>query len=207
MTDPFADTATFPTVEVDGEEPERTRGVRGLWPALGILIALVVAALLLGVGVYNIFLRPTTGHENSPAAGVTSTATSLAPATTPAAPATSSAPASSAAHTTPESPTTEPTTEPTSTPSSTAEQVGFLEQCGKQGSYAVYRDSEVTSCGFAQAVAKQFRGHEGTKKVESPVTGQKYEMTCIKDAHIPGVVRCTGGNNAVVVLQRGGGAH
>jgi hypothetical protein len=61
--------------------------------------------------------------------------------------------------------------------------------------------SDVTSCQFAESVRGQYvqqsaRGTTVTVNVFSPVTNQTYMMTC-SGGHI---VKCTGGNNAVVYI-------
>lgn len=59
----------------------------------------------------------------------------------------------------------------------------------------------MTSCAFAGAVRDAYLGAEpkdgkASLEVRSPVTKQSYTMTCTGEA----VTRCTGGNDAVVIL-------
>lgn len=110
---------------------------------------------------------------------------------------------------TPTSESSSPTTSPTSssTPSSTsATRSGQLPQgvtacAGPKDGLSVGRGTSVTSCAFASAVrdaylAQDPQGGSASLEVRSPVTKKSYTMTCSGEA----VTRCTGGNNAVVVL-------
>lgn len=70
----------------------------------------------------------------------------------------------------------------------------------KQG-VAVGRGTDVTSCAFAGAVRDAYlqekpKGGKASLEVRSPVTKKSYSMSCTGAA----VTRCTGGNDAVVVL-------
>ncbi|UUZ44873.1 hypothetical protein LP422_00155 [Janibacter limosus] len=78
---------------------------------------------------------------------------------------------------------------------------GVTECAGPKAGVAVGRGSEVTSCAFASAVRDAYvaakpKGGSASLEVRSPVTDKSYTMTCTGAA----VTRCTGGNNAVVVL-------
>lgn len=67
-----------------------------------------------------------------------------------------------------------------------------------------FSGSEVTSCGFAEAM-RQAYGNQGVRNAEvqlgvtSPVSGDSYQMTC-KGSQ---VITCTGGQNARIYLQLG----
>lgn len=65
-----------------------------------------------------------------------------------------------------------------------------------------YSGSEVTSCGFAEAMRQAYgkQGDRGTKvtmTVNSPVSQQDYDMTCDGSR----VITCTGGQNARIYLE------
>ncbi|CAB0870225.1 hypothetical protein FRC0360_01754 [Corynebacterium diphtheriae] len=76
-----------------------------------------------------------------------------------------------------------------------------LKKCGSTSKYVAYIGSDVTSCGFAVAVAKAAPAEPATGpfnvSATSPVTGQNYQMSCTAQDH---VMRCSGGNNAIVLL-------
>lgn len=56
-----------------------------------------------------------------------------------------------------------------------------------------------TSCSFAYQMIGNYQG-PGTYTVWSPVTNQNYRMTC--SAATANVIKCTGGNNAVVWIRQ-----
>ena len=69
--------------------------------------------------------------------------------------------------------------------------------------------TSVTSCAFADNVRGQYFAEGGGRTllvVDSPVTGEKYEVRCdpaishFNDGTSKTTVRCTGGNDAVVVF-------
>lgn len=78
---------------------------------------------------------------------------------------------------------------------------GASKCAGPSSGVSVASGTDVTSCDFAVAVRDAYVADTGgsgntTLRVTSPVTGKAYTMRCSgKD-----VTRCTGGNNAVVVL-------
>jgi len=72
---------------------------------------------------------------------------------------------------------------------------------GPKKGVAVGRGTDVTSCAFAGAVRDAYlqekpKGGKASLEVRSPVTKKSYSMSCTGAA----VTRCTGGNDAVVVL-------
>ena len=78
---------------------------------------------------------------------------------------------------------------------------GTSKCAGPSSGVSVASGSEVTSCAFSVAVRDAYvakTGGEGKARlrVTSPVTNRAYTMRCSGDD----VTRCTGGNNAVVVL-------
>lgn len=65
-----------------------------------------------------------------------------------------------------------------------------------------FSGSEVTSCGFAEAMRQTYgqqdqRNTKVTMTVNSPVSEQDYEMTCDGSK----VITCTGGQNAKIFLE------
>lgn len=65
-----------------------------------------------------------------------------------------------------------------------------------------YSGSEITSCGFAEAMRQAYgkQGDRNTKvtmTVNSPVSRQDYDMTCVGSR----VITCTGGENARIYLE------
>lgn len=77
---------------------------------------------------------------------------------------------------------------------------GVTSCAGPSSGVSVGRGTDVTSCEFAVAVRDAYvaQNTEGAASLEvrSPVTDESYSMSCSGQ----GVTRCTGGNNAVVVL-------
>lgn len=89
------------------------------------------------------------------------------------------------------------TTEPKATPPAGA------RACGSTDAFDVYAATDVTSCPFSESVADAVgspRGGASGYLVDaySSVTGRSYSMNCTEKTN--GETRCTGGNNAVVVL-------
>lgn len=65
-----------------------------------------------------------------------------------------------------------------------------------------YSGSQVTSCGFAEAMRRAYggqseRGAEVQLTVNSPVSQQDYDMTCVGSQ----VITCTGGESARIYLE------
>lgn len=107
----------------------------------------------------------------------------------------SSSPSSSSSSTSSSSSSSSTTAARTGEPPS-----GVSECAGPSGGVAAGTGTDVTSCEFAVAVRDAYvaGGSNGsaTLRVTSPVTNKAYTMSCSGEA----VTRCTGGNNAVVVL-------
>lgn len=88
-----------------------------------------------------------------------------------------------------------------SSPTRSGELPAGVSRCaGPSSGISVGRGTDVTSCDFAIAVRDAYiaAGPDGAASLEvrSPVTSRSYSMSCSGDS----VTRCTGGNNAVVVL-------
>lgn len=107
--------------------------------------------------------------------------------------------------------TTSPTPSSTTSPATATPAAGFpagASPCPGSGSVnGGYKESAVgspnTSCSFAEAVRSAYgnagvQGPSRTVNARSPVTGKDYRMTCTGSA---GVVRCVGGDNAIVYLR------
>lgn len=143
-------------------------------------VAVVLVAVLAAVGYWVI--RPALDNEPVPSAvGVTTSTTSSAPATL----------------TTPRATTAAPS--PTESVPADATPCASRPSSAQLGNAAAGND--VTSCEFAEQVRLAYvnqstRNRDVTVEASSPVTGRSYRMTCSGDD----VVRCTGGNNAVVYL-------
>ncbi|WP_227980704.1 serine/threonine-protein kinase [Nocardia spumae] len=192
--DSYADDEfAFAAADYDEAPPaKRSRSV-AVPVVLGVLGAVVVA----GLGVVGWQVFGSSSSDDAPA-------TASGPATSAAAPqraATGVAPTTAA-----------PTTTTGATPalpvgaSPCSQSATAGESFGKAAT-----GSEVTSCGFAEAVrqayAKAARSHGATSAATadantsiiavSPVTGRSYPMTCTSSGK---VVTCTGGDNAVVYV-------
>lgn len=77
-------------------------------------------------------------------------------------------------------------------------------QCAANVNWRIYAGTTVTSCPFAENVAIAMAGNAGTTTshqvaVVSPVTEQRYQMTCTTEGG--GSFICRGGEDAVVVLE------
>lgn len=75
--------------------------------------------------------------------------------------------------------------------------------CGSTDAFDVYAATDVTSCPFSESVADAVGSPRGGATgylvdAYSSVTGRSYSMNCTEKTN--GETRCTGGNNAVVVL-------
>lgn len=167
-------------------QPESPR--RGLSPLA--MVAVLVGGVLLGALCVGGAVMATSDDDTPVAQSKTVTETTSPQETT-----TSTSP-----------PSTSSTSTSTSSSSSSAKRSGkapsgVTECAGPKAGVAVGRGSEVTSCAFAGAVrdayvAEKPKGGSARLEVRSPVTDKNYTMTCTGAA----VTRCTGGNNAVVVL-------
>jgi len=172
-----------------------------------LLALLVVAAVGLGIWLYSAFLAP--GEEPVVAAPETSTTeaepTTGVERTTVTSTASTSTSAETTSSTESSTPTTteEETTEPTEAATPMALPAGS-EQCAANVNWRIYRATDVTSCGFAEAVAVAMNSNADVHTVHdvqatSPVTGQGYTMRCSPEQNNSYV--CRGGDNAVVVLE------
>ncbi|MDR7168629.1 serine/threonine-protein kinase [Nocardia kruczakiae] len=176
----------------DARPAKRSRSV-----AVPVVLGVLAAAVLAGLGVVGWQVFGSSGSSDHPATA----AAPAAPAVTAQQPVTSSAPRTSAA--------------PTTTGTSANLPVGATpcsQTSTSQGSFGkTATGSEVTSCGFAEAVRKAYaqaaESHGATSAATaeastsiiavSPVTGRSYPMTCTSSGK---VVTCTGGDNAVVYV-------
>lgn len=180
--------------------------------AMVLLALLVVAAVGLGIWLYSAFLAPaedlvvaapeTSTTEAEPTTGAERTTVTSTASTSTSAETTSST-ESSTPTTTEEETTEEETTEPTEAATPMALPAGS-EQCAANVNWRIYRATDVTSCGFAEAVAVAMNTNADVHTVHdvqatSPVTGQGYAMRCSPEQNNSYV--CRGGDNAVVVLE------
>lgn len=104
--------------------------------------------------------------------------------------------------TTPSSTTTSSSSSSSTQPERSGKLPAGAKKCyGPKQGVAVGRGTDVTSCAFAGAVRDAYlqekpKGGKASLEVRSPVTKKSYSMSCTGAA----VTRCTGGNDAVVVL-------
>ena len=100
-----------------------------------------------------------------------------------------------------------PSSEPAAAVSTTTEPKATLpadaRACGSTDAFDVYTATDVTSCAFSESVADAVGSPRGGATgylvdAYSFVTGRSYSMNCTEKTN--GETRCTGGNNAVVVL-------
>lgn len=162
----------------------------------------IIAAAIAAVAVVALLLIWLVGRDGDEVAGETAT-----PAVTQTTGATTTEPSPSPTDETTAAQTETPTETATETATSEPTQIelpGSAAPCSNVGSMAVYRGNALTSCPFAENVARAFTALEQPVAeavtltgVASPVTGQNYDLTC--DFTTP--VRCAGGNNAVVYLS------
>lgn len=101
----------------------------------------------------------------------------------------------------PSSSSTSSTSSSSSSPTRSGELPAGVTNCaGAKAGTSVGSGTEVTTCDFAVAVRDAYLAERPTGNVQlevrSPVTEESYTMSCSGDS----VTRCTGGNNAVVVL-------
>lgn len=167
------------------------------------LVAMLVGGVLLGGLVAGGVVMALGEDDQQPVAQQTVTTTS-SPTSTDEEPSESSSESSSSSSSS-SSPSSSSSSTSSSSSSTTAERTGQapsgVSQCaGPSGGVAVGTGTDVTSCEFALAVRDAYvaGGSSGSAnlRVTSPVTNKAYTMSCSGEA----VTRCTGGNNAVVVL-------
>lgn len=195
----------------DGERYLRRRGSVG--PVI-IILFLVIIALALATAVWA-WLSGDGQKDPEPSVvgAATSTVTSTAPSSSSSTSTTTSTSSSKSSTTksttssTSSSASSSTRIEPTSsqrpeTPPIAVGQPGQT-QCGALGGQGIWSGNGQTSCGFATAVAHAAAGMPDTDvqqfKVRSPVTGQRYTMTCRGLGH--GYVECTGGDQAQVIIS------
>lgn len=160
------------------------------------LVALLVGGVLLGGLCVGGTVMAMGGGDDEPTAQTTVTQTS-SPDTSQPPSSTSSEESSTTSSTTPK---TKSSTKAKPTRSNVAP-AGVKQCAGPSGGAAVGAGSTVTSCEFATAVRDAYLadapdGGKATVRVTSPVTDKAYTMRCTGAA----VTRCTGGNDAVVVI-------
>lgn len=184
------ETSSFPA-QNSARNPSPPRARSGL--AAVLLALLLVAAVALGVWMYNAFLRDEhpDGHPAAQPAGTTVVTVE---------PSSSAAPA-----VTPPTTTVTATAEPTpTTPVTTFQASEDMVQCAANVNWRIFRGPDRTSCGFAENVAISMGPHSVSAAsqevtVTSPVTGQNYRMTCHHEGE--GSYTCRGGDDALVVLE------
>lgn len=176
--------------------PDRKPPRKGVSP-LG-LVAMLIGGVLLGGLCVGGLAMTLGGDDQQPAAQETVTETDSPTSTTE--PSESSSDTSSSS-----SSSSSSTSSSSSSSSTTAERTGqapsgVSECAGPSGGVAVGTATDVTSCEFALAVRDAYvagnSNGAASLRVTSPVTSKAYTMSCSGDS----VTRCTGGNNAVVVL-------
>lgn len=196
--------STWDTTSAAAQQDQRPPR-KGVSP-LG-LVAMLVGGVLLGGLVVGGVVMALGGDDEQPVAQQTVTTTS-SPTEGDASESSddsSSSTSSSSSPSSSSSSTSSSTSSSSSSSSTTAARTGQVpsgvsECAGPSGGVAVGTGTDVTSCGFALAVRDAYvaGGSNGpaTLRVTSPVTNKAYTMSCSGEA----VTRCTGGNNAVVVL-------
>lgn len=167
-------------------QPPRREPGRGVSPA-GMVGMLVGGVLVGGLCVGGAVMALNSGDDEPVATSTTVTSTSTSQPTTSTSTSSSTSSSSSSS---------------TTTVRRTGKLPDGVTKCAgpKQGT-SVGRGSEVTSCAFAGAVRDAYLAEDPTSgstklEVRSPVTKKNYTMTCTGST----VTRCTGGNDAVVVL-------
>lgn len=181
--------APVPQAQPTGPPPAGRPPKRGVSPFA--LVAMLLGGVLLGglcVGGTVMALNQDEGESAASQTTVTETSSETPTSTdTPTSSSTSSSTTSSSST--------------SSSPTRSGELPAGVRSCaGPKSGVAVGRGTEVTSCDFAVAVREAYLAEkpEGdvTLEVRSPVTEESYGMSCSGQA----VTRCTGGNDAVVVL-------
>lgn len=185
---------TVPAQQPSPYHDEPRRSGRSTSP-LG-LVALLVGGVLLGGLCVGGTVMAMGGGGDEPTAQTTVTQTSSPDTTQP----TSSTSSEESSTTSSTKPTTTSSTKAKPTRSNVAP-AGVKQCAGPSGGAAVGAGSTVTSCEFATAVRDAYLaaapdGGIATVRVTSPVTDKAYTMRCTG----ADVTRCTGGNDAVVVI-------
>lgn len=147
------------------------------------IIGAIIAAVILLTGIAGFALARSAGGDN-PVISVSS-----GPVVTPT-------PTPTPVVTVTQTATPTPTPTVTVTKSSSGPTPADATDCGS-GVTAV----GPTSCPFALAVRNAFNASGGSSylpKVLSPVTGERYDMSCDTSVY---PVRCTGGNGAIVLIR------
>lgn len=183
---PAAQQSPQPAQPAQPGRPARQTSRQGISPFA--LVAMLLGGVLLG-GLFVGGALLALDRDDEPVAShttVTQTSDPTSSTSTPSSTSSSSPPSTSSS---------------SSSPTRTGELPAGATQCaGPKSGTAVGRGSEVTSCAFAVAVRDAYiaAGPKGDTRLEvrSPVTNTSYTMSCSGQA----VTRCTGGNNAVVVL-------
>lgn len=186
-TSPTWHAAPVPQAQPVGPAPASKPPRRGVSPFA--LVAMLLGGVLLGglcVGGTVMALSQDDGEPTASQTTVTET-TSETPTSTD--PTTSSSTSSST------------TTSSSTSPTRSGELPAGVRSCaGPKSGVAVGRGTEVTTCDFAVAVREAYLAEKPTGDVDlevrSPVTKKSYSMSCSGQS----VTRCTGGNDAVVVL-------
>lgn len=176
------------------EQPSRRGGSGRSGSPLG-LVALLVGGVLLGGLCVGGTVMAMGGGDDEPTAQTTVTKTSSPQSETSSSSPTSEETSSSSSSAPSSKSTSSSPTRPGVAPAG-------VKQCAgpSQGTKAG-AGTTVTSCEFATAVRDAYlaadpKNGKATLRVTSPVTDKAYTMTCSGE----GVTRCTGGNDAVVVL-------
>lgn len=180
--------APVPAVQPGGRPPRRSVS------PLALLAMLVGGVLLGGLCVGGILLAINQDDDETPVASETTVTetSSETPSSTSSTPSTSSSTKSSS---------TSSSSSSSSSPTRSGELPAGVTKCaGPSSGTAVGRGTEVTTCDFAVAVRDAYVAEKPKGKVSlevrSPVTNKSYTMSCSGQS----VTRCTGGNDAVVVL-------
>jgi len=179
-----------PYAPADPEPPRRSGGTGAV--IAGALVAVVGAVLIFWL------TRPDSDEPNA------APTTPVAAQTPTDSPTTGSAPLTQSPIESP-SPTDTPSESPTTAAPEPIDLPGSAAQCASEGGFTVYKGNSVTSCPFAENVARAYAAMDPPPEdtvtltdVTSPVTGKDYTLTCSYTAP----VRCTGGNDAVIFLAR-----
>lgn len=201
----------------DQAEGQRYMKRQGTVGPIIIVVILVIIALALAGAVWAWLSGDGNKHED-PAAVAPSTSTvtaSSSHSTTSRISASSSSRTSSStssstrsSHPTSSRTSSAPSTtaEPTPPPRPAAPPIAVGQdgqtQCGHLASQGVWSGNANTSCEFANEVANTAIGMPDTDvqqfTVRSPVTGQRYTMTCRGLGH--GYIECSGGDQAQVII-------
>ena len=182
---PVPPPAAAPTQYAQPQERAPRRGVSPL-----ALVALLLGGVLLGGLCVGGVVMALDQEEDEPVATETTVTETSSP--TPSDPTTSSTSSTTSSTSSSSS---------SSSPTRSGELPAGVRSCaGPKDGVAVGRGTEVTSCDFAVAVREAYLAESSSGsvslEVRSPVTKKDYTMSCSGQV----VTRCTGGNDAVVVL-------